>query len=110
MQTTSSNRFDFLNKRSRLAVTALAALTLFGGAFVGQAKAQGYTHGLVGGYEATIKDSGSIYGNDHLLVDGPRGEEYISVTCAPYDWKSEGPNTAKFVEHIASEWCASAFE
>jgi hypothetical protein len=73
---------------------------------VPEAKAE-ITRGTIGGYQATVFQSGSYSAPDYIEIVGPRGKETISVTCAPYDWKSTGPNTAAWVGSIASQWCNS---
>ena len=69
------------------------------------ADAYEFRSGTVGGYRAEIYDSGSYDGLDLITVWGPKGKEEIFVTCAPYDWRSTGPNTAEFAGSIASAWC-----
>ena len=59
----------------------------------------------INGYEVVVVDSGRYDQADAITVWGPRGVESISVTCAPFDWKSHGANTADFVNSIAREWC-----
>ena len=61
--------------------------------------------GTINGYEVVVVDSGSYDQADAITVWGPRGVESISVTCAPFDWKSHGANTAEFVDSIARKWC-----
>ena len=61
--------------------------------------------GTINGYEVITVDSGSYSRADSITVWGPRGVESISVTCAPFDWQSHGPNTADFVDSIARTWC-----
>ena len=102
-QTTMKNIFT-------AAVIATVSLCALDSVVPQAAQAKDYDFGLVGGYETTIDQSGSIYEPDYLLVEGPRGQEIIKVTCAPFDWDAEGPNTSAFVRHITREWCASAFE
>lgn len=69
------------------------------------AEAQEYRSGLIGGFQSEILDSGSFTEEDFIVVQGPKGEEQILVTCSPFDWSSRGPNSRAFVEHITSEWC-----
>ena len=80
------------------AICGLLALT-------GDAEAYEFRSGTIGGYRAEIYDSGSYDGLDLITVWGPKGQEEIFVTCAPYDWRSVGPNTAEFAGSIASDWC-----
>ena len=61
--------------------------------------------GTINGYEVVVVDSGSYTQADAITVWGPQGVESISVTCAPFDWKSRGANTAEFVDSIARSWC-----
>ena len=67
--------------------------------------AQTYRSGHIGGFDAEILDSGSMTEEDFIVIQGPKGEESISVTCSPFDWSSTGPNSVNFVDHITSEWC-----
>ena len=71
-----------------------------------EAKAE-ITRGTIGGYQATVFQSGSYTAPDYIEIVGPNGKETISVTCAPFDWKSTGYNTVNWVDGIASEWCNS---
>ena len=59
----------------------------------------------INGYEVVVVDSGRYSEADAITVWGPNGVESISVTGAPFDWKSHGPNTANFVDSIARSWC-----
>jgi len=59
----------------------------------------------INGYEVIVVDSGSYSEADSITVWGPAGVESISVTCAPFDWKSRGANTVDFVDSIARSWC-----
>ena len=68
-------------------------------------KAANYQEGTILGYQAYILESGSYNRPDYMVVYGPHGEETITVTCAPFDWQSTGPNTASFVDSIARSWC-----
>jgi hypothetical protein len=61
--------------------------------------------GHINGYEVRIRDSGSYSGLDVVDVYGPEGLERITLTCAPFDWTSHGPNTVEFVDSIARSWC-----
>ena len=61
--------------------------------------------GTINGYEVITVDSGSYDKADSITVWGPQGIESITVTCAPFDWKSHGANTAEFVDGIARSWC-----
>ncbi len=61
--------------------------------------------GQINGYRANVIDSGSYDVPDSLTVWGPEGVETITVTCAPFDWSSFGPNTTVFANSIANEWC-----
>ena len=83
------------------AVTAICGVL----ALAGDAEAYEYRSGTINGYQAEILDSGSYDGLDLITVWGPKGQEEIFVTCAPYDWRSVGPNTAEFAGSIAREWC-----
>jgi len=83
------------------AVTAVCGVL----ALAGDAEAYEYRSGTILGYQAEILDSGSYSEPDYIEVYGPNGKEEIYVTCAPYDWKSVGPNTADFVRRITQSWC-----
>jgi len=83
------------------AVTAVCGVL----ALTGDAEAYEYRSGTILGYHAEILDSGSYGEPDYIEVYGPNGKEEIYVTCAPYDWKSVGPNTAEFVGRITRQWC-----
>ena len=83
------------------AVTAVCGVL----ALAGDAEAYEYRSGTILGYQAEILDSGSYSDPDYIEVYGPNGKEEIYVTCAPYDWKSVGPNTADFVRRITQQWC-----
>jgi len=83
------------------AVTAVCGVL----ALAGDAEAYEYRSGTILGYQAEILDSGSYSEPDYIEVYGPNGKEEIYVTCAPYDWKSVGPNTADFVRRITQQWC-----
>jgi hypothetical protein len=61
--------------------------------------------GHINGYVAEIEDSGSYSEPDFITVYGPEGEEFIIVTCAPFEWISHGPNRQPFVDSIARAWC-----
>ena len=69
------------------------------------AEAYEYRSGTILGYQVEILDSGSYSTADYIEVYGPNGKEEIVVTCAPYDWKSVGPNSAAFVRSITQSWC-----
>ena len=79
------------------AITALLVAT--------NAEAEQYRSGTINGYQAEILDSGSYDKPDFISIYGPAGREQILVTCAPFDWRSKGPNSADFVDSIAREWC-----
>ena len=87
-------------------IIATAALCSLDAVQTLSAKAE-INHGTIGGYQATVFQSGSYSAPDYIEIVGPKGKETISVTCAPYDWKSTGPNTAAWVGSIASQWCNS---
>jgi hypothetical protein len=87
-------------------IIATAALCSLDAVQTLSAKAE-ITRGTIGGYQATVFQSGSYSAPDYIEIVGPRGKETISVTCAPYDWKSTGPNTAAWVGSVASQWCNS---
>lgn len=80
---------------------ATAAVTL-----APEAKAE-ITRGTILGYNATVLRSGSYTKPDFIEIVGPNGKEIISVTCAPFDWESTGPNTVNWVNSVATKWCAS---
>ena len=88
------------------AVIASAALCTADAVTALSAKAE-VTRGTIGGYTATVMQSGSYSQPDLIDIIGPNGREVITVTCAPYDWKSTGPNSAAWVGSIASKWCNS---
>ena len=62
-----------------------------------------YREGTIAGYEAQALDYSTK--PDFIVVQGPRGEEEVTVQCSPFDWKASGPNTYEFAELIAKEWC-----
>ena len=74
-------------------------------ALAGDAEAYEYREGRVAGYQAEIMDSGTYDGLDLIDVWGPNGKEEIFVTCAPFDWRSVGPNSVEFADRIARTWC-----
>ena len=86
-----------MNIKAIASIAALAAITV-GTTLPASA-------GTINGYEVVVVDSGSYSQADAITVWGPRGVESISVTCAPFDWKSHGANTAEFVDSIARSWC-----
>ena len=86
-----------MNIKAIASIAAIAAITV--GATIPASA------GTINGYEVVVVDSGSYSQADAITVWGPRGVESISVTCAPFDWKSHGANTAEFVDSIAREWC-----
>ena len=61
--------------------------------------------GRIDGYSAEVVESGSMQAPDFITVDGPRGQEKITVTCSPFDWQSYGANSAEWVNRIARTWC-----
>ena len=61
--------------------------------------------GNIKGYRAQVVESGSYQAPDFITVNGPRGQEKITVTCSPFDWQSYGPNTATWTDGIARAWC-----
>ena len=82
------------------------AAVLVGAASVTPAEATpGIQNGTINGYESIIVESGSYSRPDFITVYGPHGEEQITVTCAPFNWDSYGPNTTSFVDSIARSWC-----
>ncbi len=90
---------------------AIAAVLAIGSAGIGiiattpSAEAYTYQEGYIEGYHAEIWDSGSYAGEDTIVVLGPNGSEHINVTCAPFDWRSTGPNSENFVTRITQAWC-----
>ena len=86
-----------MNIKAIASIAAIATIT------VGTALPASAEH--INGYEVVVVDSGSYSEADSITVWGPSGVESISVTCAPYDWKSRGPNTAEFVDSITRSWC-----
>ena len=87
-------------------IIASAALCTFDAVSTLSANAE-ISRGRISGYQATVFQSGSYSKPDFIEIVGPNGKETISVTCAPFDWKSTGPNTANWVDSIATEWCNS---
>ena len=69
------------------------------------AEAYEYRSGTILGYQAEVVDSGSYSDPDLIVVYGPYGREEIFVTCAPYEWVSQGPNSQSFVEQVTQDWC-----
>lgn len=68
-------------------------------------QASEYREGRIAGYQSFVLDSGSYGAPDYMYVYGPNGREFVTVVCAPFDWKSTGPNSAAWVDRIAREWC-----
>ena len=91
---------------TRLVTSAVMATSVIFGAV--PAEAQEVTRGTIRGYRAAVIESGSMYRPDFIEIVGPYGTETIKVTCSPYDWSSNGPNNAGWVNSIANEWCYSA--
>ncbi len=82
------------------------AAALVGVASVTPAEATpGIQSGTINGYEATIIESGSYSRPDYIGIYGPHGLDRITVTCAPFNWESHGPNSAEFIDAIARSWC-----
>jgi len=63
------------------------------------------SEGQINGYQVTVIDSGRYDAADSITVWGPGGVETITVTCAPFNWRSYGANTEQFVDSIARGWC-----
>ena len=61
--------------------------------------------GNINGYAAEVVESGSMQAPDFITVNGPRGQEKITVTCSPFDWQSYGANSAEWADGIARAWC-----
>ena len=87
-----------MNIKTIASIAALATLT-------GCVAAPPASAEHINGYEVIVVDSGRYDQADSITVWGPQGVESISVTCAPFDWKSHGANTAEFVDSIARSWC-----
>ena len=73
-------------------------------------KAELHTSGNIGGYPIQyIDESNSRRSPDMIVINGPEGQERISVTCrSSYDqmsWDSYGPNSKGWVDYIATAWC-----
>ena len=62
-----------------------------------------YRVGTIAGYSAEALDFADK--PDFIIVQGPKGEEEVSVQCSPFDWEATGPNTREFAATIAREWC-----
>lgn len=60
---------------------------------------------IMGYYTPYIFESPNRSTYDTIQVEGPQGLETIKVRCAPFDWESNGPNTAQFVDAITKTWC-----
>ena len=88
------------------AIIATASLCALDAVSALSAKAE-ITRGNIDGYQATVFQSGSYSSPDYIDIIGPNGKETISVTCAPFDWESTGPNTSNWVNSIATTWCRS---
>lgn len=81
----------------------ISAAAITGALLLGAAPAEA-RH--IAGYEIDyLYDSGSYNQQDVIRIFGPHGMEHIQVTCAPFDWKSSGPNTVNWVDSIARAWC-----
>ena len=65
----------------------------------------GIITGNINGYAAEVVESGSMRAPDFITVNGPRGQEKITVTCSPFDWQSYGANSAEWANSIARSWC-----
>ena len=88
-----------MNIKAIASIAAIAAISL------GTALPATAAEGTINGYKVNVLDSGSYDKADSITVWGPQGIETITVTCAPFDWKSHGANTAEFVDSIANAWC-----
>ena len=65
-----------------------------------------HTDGQVLGYPVQFIVEGRTRSDvDVLAIKGPRGIETIKVTCSPFVWEAQGPNTADTVDAIARAWC-----
>ena len=61
--------------------------------------------GNINGWSAEVVESGSMQAPDFITINGPRGQEKITVTCSPFDWQSYGANSAEWANGIARAWC-----
>ena len=61
--------------------------------------------GNINGWSAEVVESGSLRAPDFITINGPRGQEKITVTCSPFDWQSYGANSAEWANGIARAWC-----
>ena len=92
-----------------LSLSGLVALSAVFGGVATPAEAYQVDFGCshIAGYDACVSYQ-DRNNPDQILVDGPRGEEYIEVSCytdGSYEWESYGPNTKQFNDYIASSFC-----
>ena len=87
-----------------------ASVAVLAAAPAGAVDLSDYTYhpggGHINGYTVEgILESPSYGQPDYIEIYGPSGKEEILVVCAPYEWRSTGPNTEAFVDQIARSWC-----
>ena len=92
-----------MNPNNIVAALTISAIALFAPIPEAEAAMQS---GRIEGYDATVVQSGSMQRPDFITIQGPRGEEQITVTCSPFDWNSYGPNTVQWVNRISAAWCS----
>jgi len=90
-------------------IKAIAAITSLASIAIASAPAQALqTHrgGHINGYHTPYIYEGDTRRDlDVIHIEGPRGREIISVTCAPFNWHAHGPNSSDFADSIARSWC-----
>ena len=101
-----------MNRFLASAYAAVGSLAILGASPANAGALDGYTYhpgdgrGHIDGYIVSeIWESPSYDAPDLISIYGPYGVEDIMVTCSPFYWVSEGPNSASFSEQIAREWC-----
>ena len=95
---------SFLKSVAVPVATAAAVCGVLALSAPANAEEQGeYRQGNISGFPAQALDYAEQ--DDFILVQGPRGEEAISVSCYPFDWTATGPNSAGFANLIAESWC-----
>ena len=103
MQTTSSNRFNFSNKRSRLVVTALAALSVFGPGLVNQAKAATFCTSGEGWSGCAV--TGFRYDEVTFTADGITEQFKIRCDSQGWEYESKGGLTKAEANEFVEAYC-----
>lgn len=95
-----------MNIKALLSSVVIGTASIFGGVSA-QAYQVDFDCGTIGGYDACISYQ-DRNNPDQILVQGPRGEEYIEVSCytgGGYDWESYGANSKQFNDYIVQSFC-----